>query len=164
MLIQTIKTRISEEFEADAQAGILDFMEFLDASGFAFERGAGYWKDMFYLLAKHRGEVVYYILLNGSEENAEPKGLTIWCGEDTSNRFAVLHPDDETKETIWKHVDICQNCGGCGNPGGAPKTFFGKEFDGICITPARFDNPDAETLECLKKLTALWLSDNAGHE
>ena len=56
------------------------------------------------------------------------------------------------KEIAWKHVDICGNCGGCKNPGGNRKTIFGKEFDNICVTPMRFDNPNAETIECVKKL------------
>jgi hypothetical protein len=156
VLEQNITKHILEVFEEDAQRDILDFMEFLDSCGLSFERGTGYWNDKFYLLAKYQGEVVYYILLNGSEDNGEPKGLTIWSGEDAINSLAKLQPDEETKETLWKHIDVCQNCGGCGSPGGTTKTIFGKEFDKVCITPMRFDNPNAKTLECLKKLATLY--------
>ena len=60
--------------------------------------------------------------------------------------------DESIKEIAWKHVDICSNCGGCKNSGGNRKTIFGKEFDNVCVTPMRFENPDAKTVECVKKL------------
>jgi len=39
--------------------------------------------------------------------------------------------------------------------GGSRKTVFGKEFEYVCRTTMRFDNPDAETVECMKRLIEL---------
>jgi 7-cyano-7-deazaguanine synthase in queuosine biosynthesis len=56
-------------------------------------------------------------------------------------------------------LDICDNCGGCGNPSGSHKTIFGTEFDNVCITTFRFDNPNAEEIECAKKLIEIRIKD-----
>ncbi len=57
MLEQNIQNHISKVFEKNTQKSILDFMEFLSENKLTFERGAGYWKDKFYLLVKHEEEI-----------------------------------------------------------------------------------------------------------
>jgi hypothetical protein len=47
----------------------------------------------------------------------------------------------------------------CGNPGGSSKTLFGKEFDNVCITTFRFDNPNADEAKCVKKLAEIRIKD-----
>ena len=69
--------------------------------------------------------------------------------------------DDELKEFAWKHAHICdyfitdgKRCG-CGRQPGSQKNILGKEFENICHCPMQFINPDAETLENMKKLLLL---------
>ena len=58
--------------------------------------------------------------------------------------------DEHTKEITWNHVDL----GTCG--GGITVKLFGKEFYPVCKgTTFRFNNPNAEALDCVKKLVEL---------
>ncbi len=61
--------------------------------------------------------------------------------------------DEHLKEIAWKNVDFCGNCGYC--TGGTHKTVFGKEFDNVCRTTMIFSNPNAETLEFMKKMVLI---------
>jgi hypothetical protein len=83
----------------------------------------------------------------------------IWSDDSPHNSYANTIIDTQTKEIAWQHVDICGNCEGCGNPGGSHKTILGKEFDNVCITTFRFDNPNAEKIECVKKLIQIRIKD-----
>ena len=149
---QIIKKYIGNALVGDKQKNAADFFEYLLASGLQFERGQGYWADKLYWICKHNDEYICYILINGGEDDTEPVGWVIWMDGSGSNCFMDTIPDEHTREVAWKHIDICGNCGGCKNPGGSRKTIFGKEFDNVCTTPLRFDNPDVETVECVNRL------------
>jgi len=151
---QIIENHIDDVFTGDTRKNALEFISFLRKNEMKFERGMGYWEDKFYWLIKYRSEYVCFILINSDEDETEPVGWVIWMDGGTSC-FTNNIPDKHTKEVAWKHIDICGNCGGCENPGGSHQTIFGKGFDNVCITPLRFDNPDADTVECVKKLVAL---------
>jgi hypothetical protein len=58
--------------------------------------------------------------------------------------------DDHMKEIARAHVNFCANCGSC-SPG-KRKVIFGEEFDHVCNADMAFHVPDAEALECVKKL------------
>ena len=69
--------------------------------------------------------------------------------------------DEDLKEFAWKHAHVCDHfitdgkrCG-CGRQPGSAHTIFGREFENICHCPMQFINPDAETLENMKKLLLL---------
>jgi len=51
----------------------------------------------------------------------------------------------------WANVNICTSCGGSCSPG-TRKAIFGQEFDNVCSTDLAFYNPDAKTLEYVRKL------------
>ena len=66
--------------------------------------------------------------------------------------------NDDLTEFAWKHAHICDHfitegkrCG-CGKQPGFKNTIFGREFENLCRCPMQFINPDAETLENMKKL------------
>jgi len=99
-------------------------------------------------MLKYKGEYVCFILFS-SDEGGQ---WIIWSDDSGSDCYADAPVDEGLKEIAWKHVDICGSCGGCKNPGGSRKVIFGEGFDNVCITPMRFDNPDTEMLECVKKL------------
>ena len=70
--------------------------------------------------------------------------------------------DDILKETTWAHVRICEyfssagkQCG-CGRQPGSDKTIFGKKYQNLCFALLEFMNPDAKTLENIKKLMVLF--------
>ena len=66
------------------------------------------------------------------------------------------------KENTWTHVRICEHFSsggkqcGCGNQPGSDKMIFGKKFENLCFAHLEFLNPDAETLENIKKLMLLF--------
>jgi len=55
------------------------------------------------------------------------------------------------KEIAWASVNICTT-GHCDSSPGARRTILGKAFDNVCTITLAFTDPDAETLECVKKI------------
>ena len=158
---QKIENSIGEILTGDTQKNALEFASFLRASEMLLERGKDYWEDKHYWMIKYKDEYVCFILV-GSEDKTEPESWIVWSDDSDSNWFANFPLDEHMKEIAWKNVDICGNCGGCKsrkNPGGTRKTIFGKEFDNVCITTMSFTNPDAETLECIKKMVEIRKND-----
>jgi len=155
---QKIENFITEFLATDAQKNALEFVAYLRASEMQFERGTGYWESKLYWIIKYKDEIVCFILI-GSEEKPGPDPWTIWSDDSGSNCFADFPLDEQMKEVAWKNVDICGNCGGCDKPGGSRKTIFGKEINNVCRTTMRFIDPDAETLECMKKMVEIRKND-----
>ena len=60
---------------------------------------------------------------------------------------------DDIKKAVWEHASPCGKCHtgwekcGCGD-----KSIFGKVFENLCHSPLMFNDPDAYTLEIVKKL------------
>jgi len=70
--------------------------------------------------------------------------------------------DDELKEFVWSLVKTCtyfrtngKECG-CGDQPGSNLTIFGKNFNNCCHAVIWFGNPDAETVNKIKKLVEAW--------
>ena len=154
-----IDNYIGNTLTGDARKNATNLFEYLLESGMQFERGKGYWADKLYWMVKYKSEYTCFILINSGEGNTEPKGWTVWTDDSGSNWFADALADERMKEVAWKHADICGNCGGCKNMGGSQKTIFGKEFNNVCLTAMKFNNPDAETVECVMKLATLRKND-----
>ncbi|GHU73557.1 hypothetical protein AGMMS49992_12540 [Clostridia bacterium] len=151
----SIENAIRETLSADAQNNALAFVAHLRTHDAQFERGAGYWSDKRYWMVKHSGEYLCFMLINGSGglmHKDEPEGWIIWSDDTGKVEWFANYPlDEHTKAIAWANVDYCGHCGGrC--DGGFHKTIFGKEFDNVCNTTFRFDNPDAEAVECAKRL------------
>jgi hypothetical protein len=53
-------------------------------------------------------------------------------------------------EIVWSNIDECVGCAGC-SPG-YNMNIIGKEYEKICGYNPRFKDPDADTLDCVKKL------------
>ncbi|MCL2014030.1 MAG: hypothetical protein FWG69_03470 [Oscillospiraceae bacterium] len=152
---QIIESHIKETLAGDKRENALDFVAHLKANEMQFERGKGYWEDKLYWMVKYKGEYVCFILFSSDEDG----NWIIWSDDSGSDWYANAPMDASMKEIAWKHVDICGNCGGCKNPGGSRKTIFGKEFDNVCVTPMKFDSPDSETVECMKKMIEIRKTD-----
>jgi hypothetical protein len=154
---QTLETTIRTILTDEAQALALDFVAYLRISGAEFERGGGLWVDKFYWYVKYRNEFVGFIFINGYSDvgdTTEPEGWIFWSDNYISDIFAEYKVDEHTKEIAYNHVDI----GTCG--GGIKVNVFGKEFYPVCNgTTFRFDNPNAEEIECVKKLIQIRIED-----
>jgi hypothetical protein len=154
MFEQKIEVFIEEVLSEEAQKNALDFAEYLRTKELTFERGKGYWEDKRYWMIKRsvawHDEYICFILVNGFGSlmnKDEPKGWIIWF-DDWSADFPL---DEKIKEIAWENVDLCGHCGGVCD-GGVPKKIFGKEFDNVCRTTFRFDNPNDEMVDCMKKM------------
>ena len=97
----------------------------------------------------YRGECLCYMHLDGAAQAPGP--WTIWTEGDYSSECADVPMGEAMKQIAWAHVNPCASCGGSCSPG-TRKTVFGKEFDNVCSATMAFYIPDAEALECVKKL------------
>ena len=159
VLKQNIEDFIGEILTEDMRKDALEFVAYLRANGMLFERGKGYWEDKLYWMIKYESEYVCFILINGGKDKTELKGWTVWSDDSGSSWFADFPLENYLKKIAWENVDICVNCGSCENPGGIQKLIFGKRFDHVCITAMKFVNPDADALECMKKMAELRKND-----
>ena len=149
-----IEDKIRSALHGDVLKNALDFAAFLRANGFSpeqYESGGDGWSVL------RKEESVGFILVNGAEEMPGP--WTVWFNTCDFDESAPA--DDAVKETAWAHASICANftsggkdCG-CGDQPGFRRTIFGRVFDNRCHSPLMFTNPDAQTLENIKKLMKL---------
>ena len=150
---QHIEDHILEHLNGDAQKLALDFVAYLKTQDMQFERSTtDYWADKLYWYVKFQDEFVGFILINGYGsvgDETEPEGWIIWSDDYNSDLFANFPLDEQIKEIAWNHIDF----GTCG--GGLTRKIFGKVFNPVCGTTFRFDNPDEDTLKCIKRLEEL---------
>jgi len=95
------------------------------------------------------------MLIDGLGEKVEPGGWTVWFDDGESGCFGHFPLDEPMREIAWENVDFCGNCGGCNRGAGTCKMIFGKEFDSVCVTLMKFDNPNVEAVECMKRLSEI---------
>ena len=97
----------------------------------------------------------------------ESNSWIVWTEGDYSNKHEVFPIDERAKEIAWANVMKCGNCNDVDCSGKA-KVVFGKEFTNICNAnnvnmTFMFTNPDADTLECVKKLVLMRKNTIANH-
>ena len=136
-----IEDIIKNSLHGDTQQNALDFIEYLKENNMIAggEHGAVSYND----------QPVCYMHIDSSEDMPGP--WTIWTEGDYSGENVIDSVDEHDKEIAWEHVNYCGNCGGNCSPG-IHKVIFGKEFDNVCNADMAFYMPNAETLECVKKL------------
>ena len=138
---KTFEETVADVLKDDSQKNALDFAAFLkDNNMVAGGQHGG---------VSYKGNVVAYIHMDGKAEMPGP--WTIWPNGDFSSEPEGFVFDGSMKEIAWANVNICSSCGSKCAPG-SRKTLFGKEFDNVCGAVMAFNNPDANTLECVKKL------------
>jgi len=136
--VSNLKNLIKDSLNGDILANALDFASFLEKNDMLFKDNA----------VSFQNEVVCYMHIDIGEE--EPSPWTIWTEGDYIREIKVVPMDEQTKEIAWAHINICASCGDC-SPG-QQKVIFGKEYNNVCNADMAFYRPDAETLECVKKL------------
>ena len=141
-----IGEKIKATLKGEAQNNALEFVAFLRANDMPIQSN----KDgQGWAVGGVVGNSSGYMLVNGAAQLPGP--WTVWfnscefpCGE-TAN--------DELKEAAWSHASFCGRChSNWESCGGGERTIFGKEFSRLCHSPLMFCDPDATTLENMKKL------------
>ena len=144
-----IEDRINEVLTGDAQKNALNFVEFSRANDISFtsnDDGQGW------AVGGIVGDSIGYMHIDGNEQFPGP--WTLWFNScDFGGGDSV---DGELKEIAWTHASPCGRCHeGWKDCGGGNRTIFGKEFESLCHSPLMFTNPDAKTLENVKKLVVM---------
>ncbi len=154
-----IESYINEILTDDDKKNALDFTKYLRENDLIFKRDMGYWAFTHYWWIMLNEKCLCFILINGGEDESEPLGWTVWYDYSDSEHFDEYNMDEQIKETVWKHVDLCGNCGGCDIPGGNTKKIFGLEFNNVCVTSMRIKNPNTTELEWMKKIIEISKND-----
>lgn len=154
------ETLVSETFSEEARERVLQFLAFLRMEGAAFERAGGYWAGQYYWAALYFGEPVFYLLINGTGDEAAFAPITVWTDDSGSTWYEDAPLSQGEKELCWKHVDVCGHCGSC--PGGTEKTVFCRKFDDVCRTALRFIAPSTVETALLQRLAELRFADIRG--
>jgi len=134
-----------EALPGDTLKNALDFVDFLCVNEI-IQTGQHEWH--------YKGECVCYI-----DTQSESHSWIVWTEGDYSREHEVFPIDERTKEIAWENVMKCGNCDDVSCSGEA-KIIFGKEFSNVCNADSvemtfMFTNPEAETLECVKKLVLM---------
>ncbi|MDF2589990.1 MAG: hypothetical protein K0S41_3831 [Anaerocolumna sp.] len=148
---RNIQDYIYEELSFDDQRIAFDFIEYLKENEMEFVKDNGYWKDKIYYLIIFNTKYVCFISIKDPDE--KDNHWTIWSDDMDSNWFDKFSIEKRIKETAWKYIDFCDNCGSCG--GGRHKVIFGKEFENVCGCTFRIDNPDTDALLFMKKMVQI---------
>jgi len=130
-----------ELLSGDAQKHALEFAAYLQANNMQADGEHGE--------ITHKGKTLAYMHIDGKPELPGP--WTIWPQGDFSHVPDGFAFDDTMKEIAWANVNVCGSCGSNCAPG-SRQTVFGKEFDNLCGSVLAFNNPDADSLVCVKKL------------
>jgi len=137
----------NSELNKNLQENMLDFVVFLKENEFSIEPeddGNG-WRILY------KNECVGH--MNFTE-------VGIWI--DTCDFGGGDAADDALKEFTWDHVRACEHFSsegkrcGCGRQPGFIKTIFGKKYTNLCFALLEFMDPDAKTLENIKRLMSLF--------
>ena len=148
-----IEDAFNEVLTDEVLKNALDFAGFLGANGIVQT-------DKYAM--HYMGECVCYI-----DTRNESHSWIVWVAGDYSSENNDFPIDERTKEIAWAHVNKCGYCEGVDCKPGKTRMIFGKEFTNICCgandIDLYFSNPDAETLESMKKLVLMRKNIIAGY-
>ena len=141
----------------DLQKNALDFVAYLKECGMSVD-------ETYHGLFRYYDESVCVIATYPIDNIP---GWTIFWGDYDSticcNDYKDFCIDEQVKEFAWSHANVCghftsggKDCG-CGSQPGKTVTILGKEFDNICTSLLSIRNPNAKTLEKVRKLAESWM-------
>lgn len=136
-----IVNKINELLDGDLKNNALEFVNYLHAKQLTPQQ----WFDPTYWRVPFEENYLCGIVFNENKWR-----FWFWSGDYNGEL------DDKSIETVHDYVRPCINCTtDC--QFGKDTTVFGKEFINTCIQfPIQFENPDVNTLECIKKLLEYW--------
>ena len=144
--MKTIEACLTENLSGSALQTALAFAAFLRENGISCIRDEGFWRDKIYFMLKLREGYVGYIAIKDPDE---PENLwTVWSDGEDSHWYAEAMPIDEILSSAIRHIDYCVHCGSCS--GGKQRRIFGRDFENVCGTTFRIDNPRTEDLPFLE--------------
>jgi len=97
-----------------------------------------------------------FMIITGSDDFPGP--WTMWIGANNLGEHSETPIDAHIKEFAWSHVSPCGNCGGECSLGTRTK-IFGRDFENVCQSNLIFIDPDAETVEDMKKIIDIRKND-----
>ena len=143
---KTIEDIIRELLKGDEQKNALDFVAHLRVSGIEIPRHA---PDSYFWNPEYKGEGMCVLNIT-SDENGHYFDVFIQNLPDTWVTGETI--DQRTKEIVWANIRRCDpTCHSKCSPG-SRATICGKEFDGLCSSRLGIYSPNAETVECMKKI------------
>ena len=145
---------IKENLTGDTQQNALSFVQHFISLGMTyrgdFNDGRIAYKDV----------TVWYTYFGNSINTIHgyPEPWNVWPSGDYSEEIESVPFADRMKEIAWANAhnhDV--NCPNINTwcRGGKRRIIFGREFDSLCVSVMAFTNPDAETIDCMKKLTEM---------
>jgi hypothetical protein len=151
---QTIEDIIREKLTGDVQKNALDFVAYLRANEIEIppnEPDGDFWN------ASYKGEGVCVINLPAVYENHV--GFDTFINDLPDAWKNSPDMDERTKEIVWANVRPHDpTCHGKCSPG-SRKIIFGKVFDNLCGSFLGIYSPNAETVDCMKKIIGGLKSD-----
>ena len=146
--IPKIEDEILAKLDGDMQKNALDFVAYMRATGMtnhANMANAFLYDDKW---------ICILTIDNG--------GWTIYDNPLTKyyDDFPV---DEELKKFAWANVHICAT-GHCDSSPGVNKTIFSKEYENVCTSEVAFRNPNADTLQKIKQMIDIWLTDGGNND
>jgi len=146
MAATSIENAIKEKLTGEKQKNTLDFITSMQDNGFSFigwlneDGSVGGWDPTY------NGKGFGCVLVTDK--------FMFFIGLDWDCKHSET-TDEELKKFAWTHVTICpqQPCKPpyCENNKNQ-WTIFGKEYESTCHSPLQFIDPDAKTLDNIKKL------------
>ena len=153
-MTKQIETCIEEHLSGNIKQTALNFVKHLRKNGLTFYRDTcDCWKDKIQYWVKLDDKCVCFIAIADPDE---PENFwTVWS--DDCKAYEDASVSDEIKNTGWRWVDLCGNCGSCG--GGTEKVIFGRRFPSVCGCTFRIDNAVQTDLPFLKEMVDLWIKE-----
>jgi len=146
MAKKRIEDSFNNFFTDDTLKNSLDFAEFIEANEMIYN---GEYE------IHYKDNLACYI----DTPNGKSQMWRVWTVGDYSNEYEGFPIDECTKEIAWANIVYCGNCDDVDCDPGKTETVFGKEFKNVCRgtdnLAMRFNNPDAEVLECAKKMVGM---------
>jgi len=150
---------INENFNGDTKINALNFVHHLISHGMTVSLGEATDGDgMNDCRFFYNGKKVCDMYFGSSTHNpGYPEPYTIWTTSDTdfSKPIENVPFNDRMKEIAWANVHACDpSCKNTETWCKGSKVFeiFGRVFKNLCVPIYFTCDPDAETIECAKKL------------
>jgi len=144
-----IEDVILKSVKEEEQKAALDFAGFIRAN-----KMSPAWASKNAWKVSCKGKVLCYIRTAGTAHyhNLDDGSWHINFAAYSDFTYNISASDEAVKDIIWDKVRFCKKCA---NNNCAPAkclTINGKVFDKVCHQWLVIKNPDAEALECVKKL------------
>ena len=143
-MFSKLENMINDALMGDTLKNALDFAEYLRQNGMIY---TGTHCEISY-----KNQCACYIYIDVASQAHGP--WTIWTEGEYCGENDLVPIGEHMKEIAWANISTCLNCGNSCSPGNH-KMIFGKDFSNVCNAVLRFRNPDAVTLECVKKLVEI---------